>query len=122
YLFPPSGKREVWWVHTHEQEYRARVLDRLQQELPAAESERLEEEFESWLEGHWLRYHRDEERRFVPVYDAGAPSMFGEVGFASEHMHVIKATLRAEQLAKRIDINPLVWHHDGFAHADRVFF
>jgi hypothetical protein len=38
------------------------------------------------------------------------------------HTHVTRTKLRAEQLAKRIDVNPLVWKHDGFAQAERVFF
>src|SRR5262249_23170769 len=27
-----------------------------------------------------------------------------------------------EQLAKRIDVNPIVWEHGGFEDAERVFF
>jgi hypothetical protein len=42
--------------------------------------------------------------------------------FRTLHLHSTACSLRGEQLAKRVDVNPIVWQHGGFEQAEQVFF
>jgi len=135
YLFPPSAKGFAPWIHSHQQEYEARVLRHVPDEsgmaiggggklskrepMPRAEYERLEAEFAAWLDDHQDRYHYDKE---TDSYKARALTSVDAFTRHTLHMHAVPVTLRGEQLAKRIDVNPLVWRHGGFEKAERVFF
>jgi hypothetical protein len=136
YLFPPSAKRELLWVHSHQLEYEERVLRRLHEQAekagPRRKSaeggaqgrdmyERLGLEFATWLEQHYRRQPHDH----LDSYLERHPDYRGleeEFGFAAQHTHSLRVTLPGEQLAKRIDVNPLVWRRGGFESAERVFF
>lgn len=126
YLFPPSATALVPWIHNHRDEWWRRVYIHLQQpldddgepwgpEVSAAERERLETNFYAWLERHRRRYH--------PDIDAAAfLEGVRELTDSDTHEHSVRIRRTDQQLARRIDVNPLVWLNGGFEPAERVFF
>jgi hypothetical protein len=83
--------------------------------ISSDETERLEARFAAWLETHARRHHPDENAA-VLLEDVRA------FGGETQHEHSVRVKRGGEQLARRIDVNPLVWEHGGFEQAERVFF
>jgi hypothetical protein len=126
YLFPPSSTGSVPWIHSHRDEYWARVLVHLlpmsgeegewyEPDVSDDERERLEAAFAGWFEQHARRRHPDMDaaRLLKKVRDLDDDSL---------HEHDVRIKRSGEQLAKRIDVHPLVWAQDGLEHAERFFF
>jgi hypothetical protein len=124
YLFPPSATMTVPWVHSHRDEYFFRVHVHLfpgvdengepvDPEISDEERQQLEDGFAEWLTRHVHARHPgvDATRRIKNITEDYAL-----------HEHTVRIKRAGEQLAKRIDVNPLVWEHEAFEDADRVFF
>lgn len=131
YLFPPSAKGLAPWIHSHKTEYEARVLRHLpdtppdpdarppeQWTMPGAEYRGLEENFAAWLDQHSTKHHYDAKSGLYTARTIGGR----DFGFRTFHLHDTPAKMRGEQLAKRIDVHPLVWENAGFAHARIAWF
>jgi hypothetical protein len=84
-------------------------------QITADELEQLEAEFAAWLEAHVRKRHPGEDLAQI-LEDVRA------FGGSTQHEHSVHIKRGGEQLAKRIDVNPLVWEHGGFEQAERVFF
>ena len=126
YLFPPSATVPVPWLHSHRDEYWVRVLVHV---LPAWDAEgewhepevtddergQLEATFADWFEQHARKRHADTD-------PAQLLKDVRELDDVALHEHSVRIKRGGEQLAKRIDVNPLVWNHGGFEAAERVFF
>jgi hypothetical protein len=124
YLFPPSATMTVPWVHSHRDEYFVRVHVHLfpgvdehgewiDPEMSEEERQQLEDGFVEWLKRHVRARH--------PGVDAARLAKDVTEDYAL-HEHSVRVKRADEQLAKRIDVNPLVWEHGGFEDAKRVFF
>jgi hypothetical protein len=126
YLFAPSATVSVPWIHSHLDEYHAQVLIHFtawadddgewhELEITDVEHRRLESRYAAWLERHVGAHH--------PEIDAAQHLKdIHEFAPDPQHEHTVRTKRSGEQLAKRIDVHPLVWEHGGFAHAERVFF
>jgi hypothetical protein len=126
YLFPPRATVPVPWLHSHRDEYWTRVHLRVfpgvdergevvRAEMTDEKREQLEAAFAAWFEQHAGNRHRDSDP--TRVLEDGR-----ELDDYDLHEHSVRTKRGGEQLAKRIDVHPLVWDHGGFDDAERVFF
>lgn len=126
YLFPPSATMPVPWFHAHLDEYHAQVLGHFtawmddegawhQAEVTEDEHARLEASFADWLERH-VRKHHPEVNFATHLKDI---RVFAPDG---QHEHTVRIKRGGQQLAKRLDVHPLVWKHGGLAETELVFF
>jgi hypothetical protein len=133
YLFPPAARGKVAMAHSHKQEFANRVLYRRSEKrrvpggwewtmepTPPEEQERLKLEFAAWLKDHLRRFHAGEARSLATGPDVDA--RVRKRSFARAHLHEVPTIVTGQQLAKRIDVNPLVRKRGGFDEADCVFF
>jgi hypothetical protein len=112
YLFPPSARGLVGWIDHHGKAYEQKVLKHVPLDrpgaspdtyaMPRAEFEGLKREFDAYLAEHLERHH-------------GGQDVYGY------HVHALSAKTPGQQLAKRIDVHPLVWERGGF-EGERAWF